>query len=111
MNMFQRVRLESDSFYQNMKKFDTTPGVQEALKNFTDIRNKLMLQLDVKVANYDFDGAIDLMHDEFQMLEKAVYRLKEAVEETQRSNDEPDNDFDNVGNIYNPMEDGDVDIQ
>ncbi len=80
MNTFQRLKFENSSFYQKIRKHDASPEVQGALRQYNELKNKFFLQLDVKIANYDFDGAIELLHEEIQMLERAVYKLKEIVE-------------------------------
>jgi len=105
MNTFQRVRLESDSFFQKIRKFDSSPEVQEALKRFNEVRSKMNVALDTKIANYDFEGAINLMHEEFPELETAIERLKDAVAETSAETDNTESI-----SIYNPMEEGDVNV-
>jgi hypothetical protein len=104
MNTFQKLRLESESLFQRAKRFDASTEIQSAVGDYEQELHRFNIRLKVKMDNYDFDGAIAVLHEGMPEVERTVLRLKEAVAEVEHE----DMNNDDV-NIYNPMEDSDAD--
>lgn len=100
MNTFQKIREENESLFQRAKHLDASTEVKDAMAGYEETLHKFMIRLKVKVDNYDFDGAIALLHDGILEIEQVIIKLRNTVEEVERE-DLNDDDV----NIYDPMED------
>ena len=98
MNTFQQMK--EGNLIDTVK--DSDPAVKKTYEAYEETKHKLILALDTKVYNGDFEGAQEILADDMPLLGRAIERIQDAGPHSSDEMGEYTDDFEY--NDYNPME-------